>query len=964
MAAAQRLEHGKISSNSRRPSPSRNPGGGPRHAEPQEGPSQFRVDVTVLRAENVPRLKNVFGLKFFVTVASQAIEKKTPSVPAKRRTARWGESLGAFILQPSNPLILRLYVERFARRDMLIGAHEMIPVESQIDTPFVLTNSDGQGGESVTLYLTVIVSPNTTSGTILPINAPIIQSKTINNSPSGEAEPSVAQESMNPTRSAIATGSETLSPPTDHASEMNTLIPPAADRRGLSPVESALDGAGEAMATMNLSNKLEGAVGRIKWVMDAVSPVAELHPYAKMAYGLLFGIPKTLLEQFQRDDNIGTLLDAMRDAFDFANQEDRFKAIGRDSRQAQILMRMLQHVCKCCDFIRSYAEDPQLWKRILKNTGSQVDKKIGDFGATLLEHRKAFFDEAIIITEINVLQILDDVGIISANVGRISSQLGGIATQLDSVSNQVLDDELDRKIGEIPYKGSRFTPGKGCLTGTRTAFLDFIINWVNDPASERCLILFGQAGTGKSSIAHEIAIRFDKMDRLTSSFIFVRKEKPKPYRLFTTLARDLSDRYPSFKAALGRVIKDKSSLRAGTRDYGTLFESLILEPLKDLHIVGPILVVIDALDESGDVAGKNGLQKFLAEAISKLPSNFRVLITSRPEHPIESAFVEGVKIKYMNDTELAATTNNDILAFLKNELPSDVKAYGDELTERAEGSFQWAAVACGYILNPPDVFGLSKINCINHLLKPTADRLGQDPLDELYKEVLEGYFTHENSRLLLRSVVGQLITSFEPLSIRSLTALRHASDTASDGDAVVTLLRRLGSLLSNVNSPDENLPIVPLHTSFRDFLTTKEKSGNFCIDPRDAHHQLAHSCFNILLKELKFNICNLETSYLANKDVTDISSRVDKHIAPALSYACRFWDDHMEHIGFEIDLFGKLETICVLPPLLRSPTTEAAERPEYGPEAPPSEGVTPQSPKASGSGLGAARDRFRKALES
>ncbi|KAH9025304.1 hypothetical protein EDB85DRAFT_235365 [Lactarius pseudohatsudake] len=139
MAAAQHLEHGQISSDSRRPSPSRNPGRGPRDSEPQEGPSQFRVDVTVLRAENVPRLKNIFGPKFFVIVTGQAIEKKTPSVPAKRRTARWGESLGAFILQPSTPLILRLYAERFARRDILIGAGEMIPVESQIGS-FLIRN--------------------------------------------------------------------------------------------------------------------------------------------------------------------------------------------------------------------------------------------------------------------------------------------------------------------------------------------------------------------------------------------------------------------------------------------------------------------------------------------------------------------------------------------------------------------------------------------------------------------------------------------------------------------------------------------------------------------------------------------------------------------------------------------------------------------------------------------------------
>jgi predicted AAA+ superfamily ATPase len=203
--------------------------------------------------------------------------------------------------------------------------------------------------------------------------------------------------------------------------------------------------------------------------------------------------------------------------------------------------------------------------------------------------------------------------------------------------------------------------------GTCVGFLDFIINWVNNPASEHGLVLFGQAGTGKSSIAHEIARQFDKMHCLTSSFIFIRREQSvrKAYHLFTTLARDLADRYPSFKIALGKVIKDNTDLRVGTRDYDTLFESLILEPLKDLHIVGPILVVIDALDESGDTTSRFGLHAFLAKNLIRLPSNFRVVITSRPEHAIVSALVEAqsVKIKYTDDTELAAETHEDILAF-------------------------------------------------------------------------------------------------------------------------------------------------------------------------------------------------------------------------------------------------------------------------------------------------------------
>ena len=186
-------------------------------------------------------------------------------------------------------------------------------------------------------------------------------------------------------------------------------------------------------------------------------------------------------------------------------------------------------------------------------------------------------------------------------------------------------------------------------------------------------------------------------------------------------------------------------------------------------------------------------------------------------------------------------------------------------------------------------------------------------MDELYKEVLEGYFKEKETRDLFRSVVGQLITSIEPLTIRSLITLRqHASYDKRDGAAITGLLRRLGSLLSNVNLSDDSLPIIPLHTSFRDFLTNKEKSGNFYVGVRDAHHQLSHSCLSLLvdpLDGLKFNICKLETSYLANADVEDLNTRVDQHIPPALLYACRFWDDHLQHTDFKTDLFGKVETL-------------------------------------------------------
>jgi hypothetical protein len=268
----------------------------------------------------------------------------------------------------------------------------------------------------------------------------------------------------------------------------------------------------------------------------------------------------------------------------------------------------------------------------------------------------------------------------------------------------------------------------------------------------------------------------------------------------------------------------------------------------------------------------------------------------------------------MDDTELAAETDKDILTFLRGKLPSDkFGSYVEELAVKAGRLFQWAAVASQLVLDPPEDFGFDEVTCIKHLLEPSTNPRGQDPLDELYEEVLRGYFKGQEARDLFRSVVGQLITSIEPLTIRSLIPLRqHASDNKPSDASVTGLLRRLGSLLSNVNSSDNSLPIIPLHASFRDFLTNKDKSGDFYVSVRDAHDQLAHSCLNLLLDPadgLKFNICELETSYLANDDVEDLNTRVDQHIPPALSYACRFWDEHMKHAGFKTDLFRKVLTL-------------------------------------------------------
>jgi hypothetical protein len=116
---------------------------------------------------------------------------------------------------------------------------------------------------------------------------------------------------------------------------------------------------------------------------------------------------------------------------------------------------------------------------------------------------------------------------------------------------------LDSKIRELSYNGGRrFSDEKRCLAGTREDFLEHVVNWIENPESKRWLVLLGRAGTGKSTIANEITCHFDSK-YLGSYFAFRRKEDSRDdaYQLFTTLARDHSDRHRTFNESLGGSLR-------------------------------------------------------------------------------------------------------------------------------------------------------------------------------------------------------------------------------------------------------------------------------------------------------------------------------------------------------------------------------------------------------------------------
>jgi DNA polymerase III delta prime subunit len=121
---------------------------------------------------------------------------------------------------------------------------------------------------------------------------------------------------------------------------------------------------------------------------------------------------------------------------------------------------------------------------------------------------------------------------------------------------------------------------KICLEGTRNEILNEITAWINNPVDNtRVFWLHGNAGTGKSSIAHTIAYRFKKLGRLGSCYCLNRNEmaEQRDKNIFTTIARDLADRDKQMRRELVAAVHLDTSLK-NTSDILQQWNELIMKP--------------------------------------------------------------------------------------------------------------------------------------------------------------------------------------------------------------------------------------------------------------------------------------------------------------------------------------------------------------------------------------------------
>ncbi|KZT54194.1 WD40 repeat-like protein [Calocera cornea HHB12733] len=645
----------------------------------------------------------------------------------------------------------------------------------------------------------------------------------------------------------------------------------------LQPIKNALT----SDVVKGIESSWEPLLDKLDAFTKMMDAVVEVHPYAKMAWTVISAAYKLVRGQQDRDARVEQLVEKMQNVYDFLCDAHDLQS---DKSREGVLSRLSMQTVECGHSISTYARNATFFRRILEQSASNMNAKIHAYSSSFDDLLQDFRTGSQLRTEITTVRILAD----------------------------IKDLAVAMELRDIFYtRGAGYEIGKTCLPGTRAALLDDITAWASSDVVDtpRTYLLLGRAGTGKSTVAHTIAGRFDNLKQLGSMFCFRRTEATRtPESLFRNIARDLCDGWPAFRDALTKSIDGKTS-RCSTNDLELQFSSFLLGPARLLAVSGTIVVIIDALDECGTIADRQKLLEILSHRVQQLPSTFRFLITARAEPDIEESFLGSTIstiVKHMPTPEKDKQLQSDILEYIRHTLsaPGGRLPFGlpedacGTLASKAEGLFQWAYVACEYLKVP-------RIGSTTQRRYKQLEAGKDSRLDSLYETVLQPLLVESPVLESFKCILGFVLTAVEPLprqSLRDLVTLLEPEEFLD----VDEILPYLGSLLSGVGHQDIG-PVRPLHSSFTDLLQRSTSDNPYYIGVAGHHDRLAISSLRLLKRDLRFNMGGLENSYRLNTDVS--SDR--KKLPEQLTYACKYWGQHlaMSREDFELEVADLLRVL-------------------------------------------------------
>ncbi|TFK68479.1 hypothetical protein BDN72DRAFT_769275, partial [Pluteus cervinus] len=319
----------------------------------------------------------------------------------------------------------------------------------------------------------------------------------------------------------------------------------------------------------------------------------------------------------------------------------------------------------------------------------------------------------------------------------------------------------------------------------------------------------------------------------------------------------------------------------------TQFEVLFSQPIKQLphEVFQSQCIVIDALDECGSESDQLILLEIFLKLV-KMCSWIKIFITSCCTPTISQFFGVVSVLKY----ELTLSNSwDDVVLYFQIHLPSlltnvpqeDVSNMSLLMADYSQGLFIWAQTAYMFLKSSPD-FQAAVSQLVHTQNRDSA--YANLHLHQLYDLVLTQAIP-DTELQSFEYIMGSIILSKNLLSVDTLSHLLYP--IISSG-LVLNTVKALQPLLCIDNSGCLQI----IHPSLAEYLLAEE-SKKFHINTEFIHQVLFQQSINIMFKQLKFNICQLETSYLKNNEIDDLDLKIQENISPELQYACLYWSHHL-----------------------------------------------------------------------
>ncbi|KAG9123460.1 hypothetical protein FRC07_014911 [Ceratobasidium sp. 392] len=607
----------------------------------------------------------------------------------------------------------------------------------------------------------------------------------------------------------------------------------------------------------------------LEGIIDFAEAVADMNPSAKIVTALFVKAWEHVETIQQNYDSMLRLVDGLSRMLPFLSSVRNYTSGSHLNETTTDLLNLIEDTG---NFIIGYMSDTAAGKkqraRMLR---SQTNNKVSEQINVLLrrfESLKEDFDRGVQI-----------------------EQLKHILTN----EQRVLLDRLN------PASRAHYANTFPCQEGTREQVLSDIRQWTSDRDTTKKLgWLYGQAGLGKSCISASVCRELDG-EHILGAHYFCKRDDPelrRPENVLNTIIHQLAVRFGSYGKEVASAISEIPQLPNSSLEQR--YTHFIERPLRKLQngLVTPstqLIVVVDALDECEKTRGRRLLLTYFREMCRLVPW-LKLMVTSRPDQDIKSIFGKLDDPLVCSRDILVYDASHDIYACTQKRMVeiAEFKAQFDwsektvrTLTERSGGLFIWIETACKFIENGSDVD-----TRLEQVLDGTQPVEGSEPLDILFTTAIEQSLddgAQDNVRNA-RSCIGAIIATADrtPLSVTGLESLMSSQIKRG-------VFRNVVSGLGSVLYEDKAIggAVRVYHPSFADYVATRSRSKHFHVESQEQNTRMAECCLRTMLKELKFNICGLTTSYLSNRDVPDLNSRVRNCISEHLKYSCLHWSSHL-----------------------------------------------------------------------